>query len=199
MLRVSTSIIAGLACAALALTGCGGQETADDAAERTIEQEAARQGSQVDVDIDTDAETMAIEGTNEDGEQFSMNISGAGDGEFTFESGSQQVVAGGRVELPAGFPEDVPVAPGTQLQMASADAGEGTFAVTGMTTDSLTEAAAFYDAQAQANGWTLATNVDTGDQMKIRNYEKDGRTFGVVLVNQEERTSVQLTVTAADE
>jgi hypothetical protein len=185
MKRISIGL-AGCLCLVLVAAGCGGSQ---DAVSGTLEVEEEAAAPEPDV-------TVEVEETDSDEAGFSMEVSE--EGGFTIESDGATLSAGMAAKLPEGLPEDVPVPQDVQVQASTSDPDAGEFSYTGRMRESLDDAAAFFDGQAQAAGWTLTTNIDTANQMRVRTYEKEGRTLSVTLTNAEVWTSLVVAVTESD-
>ncbi len=170
------------------LTGCGGEKSesaapatagsaaAEKVAETIIEQSAKAQGEDVDVDIDSASGAMTISVQNEDG--------------------TQDVVTGGGAQLPKGFPEDVPVYPGLNIQMSNSMTSENVFSIVGQTTAKNDDVAAFYKKELAARGWkeesVMQQNAE-GQVMTMLHYGKDTRKVHVMVMSEGDATTVSLT------
>jgi len=145
MRRTRSLVVIGLA---LVATACGGDEIAERIAENRIE---AGGGGDVDIDFDdgdvsvktedgefsirTDDEgNVSIQGIGEnDGETFSIDSQ---NGETVVETEAGTSVITQSMDLPDGFPADVPLPDGIEIQFAqSSETGEGTGYVIAATSD----------------------------------------------------------------
>ncbi|HNR33162.1 MAG TPA: hypothetical protein PKI11_19890 [Candidatus Hydrogenedentes bacterium] len=186
--------LCALLVAGTALSGCGGQKaeapaapapagaaTASDAvgakvAETIIEQSAKAQGEDVDVQIGSSGDAMSI------------SVKGA--------QGDYQMTTGAFSSLPQGFPEDVPVYPGLKLQMTNVLPGEQTFSVVGQTDAKHDVVFAYYQKELPARGWTqqsVMQQTAESQPMSMLQCTKDSRTVHVLVMTDDEATTVSLT------
>lgn len=172
----------------LVLAGCGGEKSesaapvtagsaaADKVAETIIEQSAKAQGENVDVDIDSAGDSMTISLQNAEG--------------------THQITTGASASVPQGFPEDVPIYPGLNIQMANSMTSQEMFSVVGQTTASNDEVAAFYKKELAARGWTeesvMQHNAE-GQLMTMLHCGKDTRKVHVMVMTEGDATTVSLT------
>ena len=135
--RTARGLVAGVV--GLALAGCG--SVSDEISERVTEQVVER----------------AAEAGGEEGVEFDID---SDDGSFTIET-DEGTFATGSDELPEGFPEAMPVPDGLVVagsMTGSGDSGEGYFVQLSSEEASqgaYDELVAFYDAELEANGWTV--------------------------------------------
>ena len=136
------------------------------------------------------------------GEKETVEIEG---GELAFEaegegvriSGEKEGVGaisgrfGENAEIPDGFPEDVPIYPGSDV-IGGMVAGAGGM-VTLQTGDDAEKVAAFYREKLVNEGWSLAPEMDLGGRQMLP-IEKESRN-GVVQISREPKaTTIVLTV-----
>ncbi len=159
--------------AALALTGCGGEKAAEQIAETAIKANLGEDAENVDIDIDSESES------------FSMSIRG--------EQGGMNVAAGENAKLPDNFPEDVPLYPGTKLQVVSTMADNNMFMVQGSTPDAADKVIAHLGKEASAKGWSESMSMNMGAGQRMINYEKDNRILHFMIVREDNLTQVSVT------
>lgn len=144
-------ITAVLLALTIGLTGCG-KKAAEKAAEKATENaiEKATNG-QADVDIS--------------GNTVSVNT----------DQGSYQ--AGGNVDLPAGFPDDVYVADGNITAAFSTTETNG-YTVSIESSQSVSELKALYEQKLQSEGWNISLNM-TFEGSASLSAEKDQRIVSI--------------------
>lgn len=189
----------------MTFAGCG-KKASEIIAEKAIEAGASQNGEKVDVDISKGE--MTIKG--KDGEQ-KMNIQKDGDGSTVTVSGKDgfkmktddngatmemadggKMTSGDAAKLPDNFPADVPMYEGMKLIWVMTTPDEG-MSVTAETADAPDKVTAFYKEQVAAKGWTekYATQQDT---MFNGQYSKDGRDLIVMVMKNDDKTGIQLTI-----
>ncbi len=157
---------AGVAALVTSVTACGDSETSR---EEQIENYAAEQG--IDLDVDIDGDKMVVQ----------QDIGGV----------TSQVGMG--LDLPDGFPDDVALFPGMQVYGASivpmgysvaAIGNDGVDAVTSYLTDQMT-----------ANGWADESTPSPAPTMRNLRFTKDGRAASYTLVpGSDDNTNIQISV-----
>lgn len=169
---------------------CGGNPQ-EVAIEKAIEEQAAAEGRNVDVDIDGGRFSVETEDGSyvADGESVEMT---AKDGQF-------KMALGDKATVPADFPKDVPVYPGAKVTMSMSDAESSSMSLQLETPDSVDRVAEFLKSELPAQGWTNDTEIKTGGDspMQMLGYKKDNRTVQFMI--QGTGTATQLSVTIASE
>jgi len=94
----------------VALAGCGGksaeEKSAEELAERMIEQAAKAEGAEVDVDVSSGS--VKIRGTDEEGGTVNVDMDEES-ATITSEGGRTTMTAGAAAKIPDDFPKDVPL------------------------------------------------------------------------------------------
>lgn len=110
------------------------------------------------------------------------------------EGGTAAYSAGAGVELPAGFPEDVPTYPGMKLEFAGTQGGM--FTVNGRTADALAKVSEALKAKADSEGWSQVVSMnqqgEDGRPGTMTSYTKADRVMNVVLAGEDGGTSVTI-------
>lgn len=164
-MKINT-IFAALGVAAL-VTACGGGE---EAREKKMEAEAAKHGIDADVELDDKGEVASV----------------------TINNGLGATV-GSNLDLPDGFPSDVPVNGGWSIISTSATPGQQDgFMVQAMTENSIAEIAETVQRDMTAAGWSETAADNPTPQMSRLGFEKDGRMTNYVLMDAGEKTSIQV-------
>ena len=136
------------------------------------------------------------------GDEETVEIEG---GELTFEvegedvriSGEKEGVGaisgrfGEKAEIPDGFPEDIPIYPGSDV-IGGMVAGAGGM-VTLQTGDDSEKVAAFYREKLVEEGWSLAPEMDLGGG-QVLPIEKEGRNGAVQISREANATNIVVTV-----
>jgi hypothetical protein len=136
------------------------------------------------------------------GEEETVEIEG---GEVTFEAEGEGVRISGEKEgigaisgqfgenaaIPDGFPEDVPIYPGTDV-IGGMVAGDGGM-ITLQTGDDFEKVAAFYRENLVKEGWSLAPEMDLGGRWVLP-VEKEGRDGAVQITREADATTIVITV-----
>ncbi|WP_375203603.1 hypothetical protein [Hyphococcus sp.] len=162
----TNTIFAVLGAAAL-LTACGGGE---EAREKKMEAEAAKHGIDADVELDDKGEVESVRVNN-----------GLG------------ATVGSNLDLPDGFPSDVPVNGGWSIISTSATPGQqGGFMVQAMSESSIAAIAETVQRDMAAAGWSETAADNPTPQMSRLGFEKDGRLTNYILMDGGEKTSVQI-------
>jgi len=161
--------------AAFLFTGCSC--AAEKITEKIIEQAAASEGEDIDVDI-SEGE-IKIQG--QDGEE--MNIS-ADEGGATIKTdeGETVISTGEGLDLPEDFPAEVPVPSDLNIITGSSftQDGEKTFSIAGTYTGSLEELSGWY--KNELSGW----EVEYEETFEA----EDGSTYSITAVSSSNRVSV---------
>ena len=133
--------ILGLLAGGVLLAACGGGD--NEAREKKIEAEAAKHGVNADVELDEKGEVKSVAINN--------GLGGA---------------VGNNLDLPAGFPADVPVADDWSVMASSAVPQDG-FMLQATTGDNVDDTLAAIRASMTAAGWT-EENADQPNAMMSR-------------------------------
>ncbi len=154
--------------AALLVTACGGGS--EEAREKKIEAEAAKHGIDADVELDDKGEVASVRINN-----------GLG------------ATVGSNLDLPDGFPADVPMGGGWSIISTSAVPGQqGGFMVQAMSEDSMADIAETAQRDMAAAGWSNTASDNPTPQMSRLGFEKDGRLTNYILMDAGGKTSVQV-------
>ncbi|MBI2421530.1 MAG: hypothetical protein HYV27_01785 [Candidatus Hydrogenedentes bacterium] len=174
----------------LAASGCG--KAADEAAEVAAEQAAAKEGHNLDVNLEggnvkisgTDAEGNAINiETKQEGGTAEMHIKGADGAEAHY---------GENTKLPADFPKDVPQYEGMKLISSMTESGN--MVVQATLSADLAAAKDYYVKACKEQGWTETQTMSTAGTMEMLHYEKDDRVLSVTLMKQDSGSMLNLVV-----
>lgn len=85
--------------------------------------------------------------------------------------------------------EDIPMLPDANIEFSSAEL------ITYLTGSSVADAAAFYEDQMPANGWTVAEGSMAMEDMAMMSYQKDNRLASIIIsVTDEEGTSILISL-----
>lgn len=159
---------AGIALLLVSLGACGGP-SGDEARERQMEEYAARYGVDADIEID-------------DRGEVSTTINTAGGGQV-----------GTNLNLPAGFPDDVPVYSELKIYSATPTPGQlQGFMIQAQTESAASDIVAFYTREMAANGWTQSESQPAAASMERLSFTKDDRTTAVVIMDTGASKTVQL-------
>jgi hypothetical protein len=161
-----------LAATVILALGPGCKKATEEAIESAIESQAARHGSDADVEIGN--------------ESFSMQVQG--------KDGQQTMQIGEDADLPAGFPEDVPLYPNWTILIAHSQEQNSVFMIQAKSEDPLPQVAEFFTEHVPQNGWEETSGTSQGEKMKIVQYAKEDRTLSIVLNTAEKGTGVNVTV-----
>lgn len=150
-----------LALTAALLAGCSGEAIGERIAEEAVEQAGGGDG-EVDIDLDDDSGSIAIESSE----------------------GSMSMGAGG--ELPASFPEDLPLPEGEFQVMSSfeqSNAEDGLELQTAlMTSGSVEDVAAYFEEALPAAGYEIAdTQRLQMDGLQSVSFHTKGPVYGAVI------------------
>lgn len=179
-----------------ALNGCGNKSDTDaelkidsDAGSMTIK---AKDGGD-DVEIKMGGGGMTV--TSKDGEVVATQ---SADGEtftMTTGDGGASMAIGKGAKLPDGFPKDIPIYAGAEIQMTSADPASSSFSVQAMSSDAIDKVAEYYKKEMKSQGWTESQGmVQTGDNpMHMLNFEKGESNAVIVVTSQDGKTSLSIT------
>jgi hypothetical protein len=192
--------------------GCG-KKAAEVIAERAMENAMAKDGKEAEVNIDSKTGSMSIK--SKDGkEDVDIKMDGSGmtvkskegetvstysnDGEtYTMktEGGGPSMTFGKGAKAPDGFPKDIPIYPGAEIQMSSADPANKTFAVQALSADGVDKVAEYYKKEMKAQGWNEGDGVvQTGaNAMHMLNFDKAEMSAMVMVMAQDGQALVSIT------
>jgi outer membrane lipoprotein-sorting protein len=191
--------------------GCG-KKAAEIVAERAMENAMAKDGKEADVNIDSKTGSMSIK-SKDGNEDVDIEMDGKGmtikskegetvstvssDGEtYTMKTEGGQAMAFGKgAKVPDGFPKDIPIYPGAEIQMSSSDPGTKTFAVQALSADAIDKVAEYYKKEMKAQGWNEGDGVvQTGaNPMHMLNFDKAGMSAMVMVMAQDGKALVSIT------
>jgi len=152
--------IAAACCATLLLAGCGQSEPDADARARQMEEMAAERG--IDLDVSIDAESGE--------EKIVIDRS----------AGGMQATVGKNLDLPAGFPDDVPVIPGISIH--SANETPVGFMVQGTTEHSAEQITDYYAKQLSKLGWEPAEPQPAAGPVSRSGFTKGNRDASIMVM-----------------
>jgi hypothetical protein len=165
--RVSTATLGVVALICL-VGGC--DKAAEETLEGAIEAQIASEGGEADVEFDDDS--------------FSMKVKG--------KDGNTQLNIGAGTKIPDNFPADVPMYAGLTIVLAHHQAEQEAFVIQGTTADALSKVANHFQQEAKRLGWNEESNTAQGDKLKILTYTREGRNLQVMLSEQDNGTTVNL-------
>lgn len=171
--------------------GCG---NSDDQAERLVENAMAEDGKEAKVDIKMDGGSMTVKAKTDDGQTVSTYSSDGKSANVKAEDGSSMAFGKG-AKVPEGFPKDIPIYPGAEIQMSSADPANKMFVVQALCPDAVDKVAAHYKKEMTAQGWSEGDGVvQTGyTAMHMLNFEKGEATVMVMVMAQDGKTMMTIT------
>lgn len=199
-----------------ATAGCGkkaSETAANEIAERAMEKVLEQDGQDAEVKIDSKTGSMTIK-SKEGGENVDVKVEGnavtvktndaettstySSDGDsysMTTAGGGPSVVIGKGAKVPDDFPKDIPVYPGSEIQMSSADPANHSFVVQATTADPIDKVGGFYQKEMKAQGWTEAQVVSqTGEvAMQMLSYEKADASAVIMVTVMDGKTSLSIT------
>lgn len=123
---------------------------------------------------------------SKNGDQVALDIKGK-DGVTTHLTASEK-----GVDLPPGFPKDLPIYPKAVVQMANSS-GPNDFTIGTMVAASPNDALIFYQKELPQQGWKIENNMKAGDGY-ILTTSKDARSGQILIAPQEDakNTYIQL-------
>lgn len=165
---MKTKILMTVIGAAMLLAACGGGS--DEAREKKMEAEAAKHGIDADVELDDKGEVASV--------RINNGLGGT---------------VGSNLDLPDGFPSDVPMDGAWSIISTSAVPGQqGGFMVQAMSDESIADLAEQAKQDMTAAGWSQTNADNPTPQMSRLGFEKDGRMTNYILMDAGEKTSVQV-------
>jgi hypothetical protein len=117
---------------------------------------------------------------------------------LNFNQNGNSISIGGNVALPANFPSDVPIYPGSKIKLAT-KSEKGDYSVTLTTSDSQEKVSSYYKEQMAAKGWVLDNEEVLGEigQMNgLGSFTKDSQKTNLAVLQNKENgtTTVFITV-----
>jgi len=215
MRRFATPAITLLLMVILCLgPGCG-KKAAEVVAERAMENAMAKDGKDAEVKIDSKTGSMTIK-SKDGNEDVDIKMDGSGmtikskgedggtvstyssDGEtYTLktEGGGPSMASGKGAKAPDGFPKDIPIYPGAEIQMSSADPASKTFVVQALSADAVDKVAEYYKKEMKSQGWNEGDGVvQTGaNPMHMLNFDKAGSSAMIMVMAQDGKSLVSIT------
>ncbi len=122
------------------------------------------------------------------------DVAGDGGGEMVVTDrnvGGVRSQAGANLDLPDGFPGDIPVPDSLNIYGANALPGMG-FSVAATSMDSASTIARFYQDEMAGLGWTEVSQGDPSAATQVLRFEKDGRIATVNLMPNNGGTAVAI-------
>ncbi|HUW59670.1 MAG TPA: hypothetical protein VMZ06_01590 [Candidatus Bathyarchaeia archaeon] len=215
MRRFATPALILLLTAVLCLgPGCG-KKAAEVVAERAMENAMAKNGKDAEVNIDSktgsmtikskdgnenvdikmDGKGMTIKAKGEDGETVSTYSSDGETYTMKTEGGGPSMASGKGAKIPDGFPKDIPIYPGAEIQMVSADPASKTFVVQALSADTVDKVAEYYKKEMKAQGWNQGDGVvQTGaNPMHMLNFDKAESAAMIMVMAQDGKALLSIT------
>lgn len=182
-----TTLLASAVTLPLWLAGCG-QDSAEEAAEKAIEEAASEHGQPVKVDID-DGKTV-IKTTDEQGQAVTYEAT-EDSATLTTEEGTTTVKSGKAATVPDNYPADGVQYGNLSLNLAMEQ--DEAFLLNGTTTDTADKVSAALAAEAADKGWTPEGSFQQGG-MQMQNYTKGDRNLSVTINADNDQTQVNITI-----
>lgn len=164
-MTIKTELLAAVG-AVLLLTSCGGGDS-NDSREQQMEAMAKKHGVDADVSLDEKGEVKSVTINTANGTQVGKNL-----------------------QLPDGFPADVPMAPDWDIMSVSPTPGG--FMVQAMTDASANEVLAAARTQLTAQGWTETGLQQSSPVMTQVGFAKEDRMTNLNLMDAGDMRTVQL-------
>ena len=173
------------AAASLLMIGCGSEESTTPEAEpeapvaRPVPQDPSdvQPGNKIVEKMDPDGKGMHLTATNPSGKKFEASI-------------------GDEVDIPAAFPDDVPIFPGSTPMASMSSADEGMI-VTFKSRDEQQAIFDFYQSSLEEAGWEIVDDPMFGGQLSL-DALKDTRKVSVIVAGTKGDSRVSVIVTPAD-
>ena len=153
------------------ITACGSTDSSNEAREKQLEEYAAKHGLDVDVELD-----------GKDGKEKIVLEQNAGG------NSGVKTQAGKNLDLPKGFPEDVPIYP--NLNIYGAAATPVGYSINALSEDDTDKISKFFSKEFSANGWSEAENSQVGPTMQRISFKKGTRIANVTILNNDSRENV---------
>ena len=134
--------------------------------------------------------TVVVE-RNEKGEATRVRVKGAESRTASYQAGTEG--------LPTDYPKDVPVYPGAKVtsSLAGSDKNKEGSMVTFESSAALTDLAAYYRNQLEANGWMIRSSMAVGQTLVIQS-AKEHRTLAINIQDNGSIRIWQQTLASAD-
>jgi len=134
-----------------------------------------------------------------------LSLANFGDGlvngrrSLNFNQNGNSISIGGDVALPANFPSDVPIYPGSKIKLAT-KSEKGDYAVTLTTSDSQEKVANYYKEQMAAKDWVLDNEEALGEigQMNgLGSFTKDSQKTNLAVLQNKEKSTTTVFITVS--
>jgi len=172
------------AAASLLMIGCGSEESTPEAKPETPvarpapqDPAAVRPANEIVEKMDPDGKGMHLTATNPSGKKFEASI-------------------GDEVDIPAAFPEDVPIFPGSTPMASMSSADEGMI-VTFKSGDEQQAIFDFYQSSLEEAGWEIVDDPMFGGKLSL-DALKDSRKVSIIVAGTKGDSRVSVIVTPAD-
>lgn len=162
------SVIAAVAALSLFGAGCFSAETITKKVQEKVAEGVASRATGGDVDVDTKNNAVTFKNAAGDVVQFGENVT-----------------------IPADFPKDVPVYPGSKAaSVVISSSGDKSSSLSLKSSDDSAKVVKWYEDTLKAQGWTQEQTM-TAAGVDLRNYKKDGVQLSVTVTSGgEESTTV---------
>lgn len=112
---------------------------------------------------------------------------------------SESVLTGEDVRIPQDFPKDVPLYNNMKLEMLAKDGAEGGYTLSAVSPDPYGKIVESFKKQADAHQWTEEMSADQDGLMYLMTYSKDSRILRIVVMKDDDQSSIMLTMDKASE
>jgi hypothetical protein len=122
-----------------------------------------------------------------------------GNRSLNFNQNGNSISIGGNVALPSGFPNDVPIYPGSKLKLAT-KSEKGEFTVTLTTPDSQEKVSSYYKEQMTSKGWVSENEEALGEigQMNgLGSFTKDSQKTNLAVLQNKENSTTTVFITVS--
>ncbi len=123
----------------------------------------------------------------------------SGNRSLNLNQNGNSISVGGNVTLPANFPSDVPIYPGSKIKLAT-KSEKGEFTVTLTTPDSQEKVSSYYKEQMASKGW-LSDNVEAlgeiGQMNGLGSFTKDSQETNLAVLQNKENSSTTVFITVS--
>ncbi len=123
----------------------------------------------------------------------------SGNRSLNFNQNGNSISIGGNVALPANFPSDVPIYPGSKIKLAT-KSEKGDYSVTLTTSDSQEKVSSYYKEQMAAKGWVLDNEDALGEigQMNgLGSFTKDSQKTNLAVLQNKENSTTTVFITVS--
>jgi len=123
----------------------------------------------------------------------------SGNRSLNFNQNGNSISIGGNVALPANFPSDVPIYPGSKIKLAT-KSEKGDYSVTLTTSDSQEKVSSYYKEQMAAKGWVLDNEEALGEigQMNgLGSFTKDSQKTNLAVLQNKENSTTTVFITVS--